>query len=140
MPDLSRRHVLGSLLGGAAGLVLADDALAGQAPEPVLVLACHIAGTTYRPNRLADVEPYLAQGARLLLEREPRNPADALAIAVYNPPHYHLGYIPRADNQVLARLMDHGIQAHARLESKQWVGNWLKVGMIVFLALPILQT
>ena len=134
MPEFTRRPFLGSLLGGVEATVLADPALTRSERHALLVLECHVAGTTYRPYRLTDIEPYLASGGRLLLEREPSNPADTLAIAVYHPPRYHLGYIPRVDNQVLARLMDAGLLAQARLESKQWVGNWLKLQVSVALS------
>ena len=86
--------MLGTLLGARP---------AGAEPgDPVSLLECHIAGTSYRPSGLEDVEPFLVRGAVLRLEREPQNKFDDLAIAVYDQNRRHLGYVPRAKNEVLA--------------------------------------
>ena len=61
------------------------------------------------------------------------NPHDALAIMVFAEAGHHLGYVPRAKNEALARLMDAGKLLFAKLESKSWQGDWLKVGVRIFL-------
>ncbi len=139
MPDLSRRAFLGGFLACGTEALLARPAMAGREAE-ALLLACHVAGTSYRLRGLADVEPALAVGDALILQREPGNPADLLAIAVFDRRRRHLGYVPRAKNEVLARLMDAGVGVDARLDSKAWVGDWLRLEMSVFLpshALPV---
>jgi hypothetical protein len=100
-------------------------------PTETLLLRCHIAGTAYRD--LDAVEPRLQAGDVLRLRREPENPYDTLAIAVYDPRGAHLGYIPRAKNQVLARLLDAGRPLHARLTGKEWLNYWLKLDVEVYL-------
>ena len=40
--------------------------------------------------------------------REPKNGHDELAILVKDEKKHKLGYIPRSDNHVMARLMDAG--------------------------------
>ncbi len=117
--------MLGTLLGARP---------AGAEPgDPVSLLECHIAGTSYRPSGLEDVEPFLVRGAVLRLEREPQNKFDDLAIAVYDQNRRHLGYVPRAKNEVLARVMDAGYKLSARLDNKVWLGHWLKLDMTILL-------
>jgi hypothetical protein len=107
-----------------------DGALMPFAREIMLVEA-HIAGTSYR--ELKDVEPTLVAGALLVLKREPANPHDPLAITIFSEAGQQLGYVPRAKNEALARLMDAGKLLFARLESKSWQGDWLKVEVRIYL-------
>ncbi len=69
----------------------------------------------------------------LPLKREPANEHDPLAIMILDEKGNHLGYVPRAKNEALARLMDAGKLLFGRLESKEWQGNWLKAGVRIFL-------
>lgn len=46
---------------------------------------------------------------------------------------HHPGYIPRAKNEAIARLMDAGKLLFGRLESKEKQGTWLKAEMRVFM-------
>ncbi len=50
----------------------------------------------------------LELGDRLILLREPKNEYDELAILVKDQKERKLGYVPRAHNHVMARLMDAG--------------------------------
>ena len=58
--------------------------------------------------------PELRVGQMLTLVREPDNPHDTQAIRVEWQGH-KLGYVPRADNIDLARLMDNGAAVEARI-------------------------
>ena len=49
--------------------------------------------------------------APLLLHRDMNN---KYAISVFTEDHKHLGYIPRKDNKILARLMDAGKHLYAK--------------------------
>lgn len=93
------------------------------------LLECHVAGTSYVP--IEEIEPYLEIGQRLTLQREPGNVVDALAVLVLDARGVKLGYLPRARNEVPARLLDAGKELYARLERKQWFGGWLRVTMHV---------
>lgn len=96
----------------------------------ILLLARHVAGTSYRDPR--EVEDELVPGVELVLRREPDNEHDPFAIRV----HYsgvHLGYVPRASNEVLARLMDAGKQIFARIVNKEYHGDWLRLDIEIFL-------
>ena len=116
-----------ALVHGAFGK---DGALQPFARE-IMLIECHIAGTSHRD--LKGVEPTLLPGAFLVMKREPANPHDALAIMIFDEAGHHLGYVPRAKNEALARLMDAGKLLFGKLEAKDWVGDWLKVEARVYL-------
>ena len=97
----------------------------------VLLVECQVAGTGLRELQTADAG--LVPGAALVLKREPDNAHDALAIMVFDESGTHLGYVPRAKNEALARLMDAGKCLFARLESKCWQGDWLQAEMQIYL-------
>ncbi len=97
----------------------------------IMLVECHIAGTSYR--EITDIEPSLTPGTLLVLKREPKNPHDELAIMILSQEGHQLGYIPQLKNDALARLMDAGKILFARLESKEWQGDWLRAEVRVFL-------
>ncbi len=68
-----------------------------------------------------------------MLKREPANPHDALAVMIFTAKGHHLGYVPRAKNEALARLMDAGKLLFGKVDTKRWVGDWLNVGLRVYL-------
>ena len=73
----------------------------------IFLAETHVAGCRYVRN----IEKYLSKlqkGDRLILLREPKNEHDELAILVKDERKHKLGYIPRAQNQVMAHLMDAG--------------------------------
>ncbi len=107
-----------------------DGALMPFARE-IMLVECQIAGTSHRDVKT--IEPTLAPGVLLVLKREPGNVHDPLAIMIFNEAGAHLGYVPRAKNEALARLMDAGKLLFAKLESKDWQGDWLRVEVRVYL-------
>jgi hypothetical protein len=107
-----------------------DGGLLPFAREIMLVEA-PIAGTSHR--ELKEVEPTLTAGTLLVLRREPANAHDPLAIMIFTEAGHHLGYVPRAKNEALARLMDAGKLLFARLEEKTWQGDWLKAEVRIYL-------
>jgi len=116
-----------ALMHGAFG---GDGSLMPFARE-IMLIECNIAGTSHRDVK--SVEPELLPGDLLPLKREPDNAHDPLAIMILNETGHHLGYVPRAKNEALARLMDAGKLLFARLESKAWHGDWLQVEARIFL-------
>lgn len=120
----------GSLLAILQGVAAGGGALMPFVQD-IRLLDCHVAGTSHL--ELAVVEPELLAGVTLVLRREPDNQHDPLAILVLDGHGTKLGYIPRAKNEVLAHLMDAGKLLHARVESKQWVGDWLKIEICVLM-------
>ncbi len=113
------------IAGGNSGLTM-------PFAREIFLLDCYIAGTNFRPN-LAEIEPNLEIGAEFRLEREPQNKFDENAIAVYDVKTNHIGYIPKAKNEVLARLLDSGKLLSARLTAKEWTDSWLKLDIEIFL-------
>jgi hypothetical protein len=99
--------------------------------KEIFLIETHVAGTSHVPIR--QIEPNLTPGGSLVLRREPGNPHDELAILILTEGGEKLGFIPRDRNEVLARLMDAGKFLFARLESKEWQGDWLHVSARVFL-------
>lgn len=97
----------------------------------LVVLECHVAGTSYLD--LASIEPRLNPNDRFLLIRETENEHDKFAVAIYTSDNEKLGYLPRAKNETIARLLDAGKMIFAVLRSKQWVDQWLKLELVVWL-------
>lgn len=112
------------------GSLQKDNKLLPFARE-ILLIECHVSGTGYK--ELKAVEPTLASGAMLVLQREPSNVHDDLAIRVHDAAGNALGYVPRVSNAPLARLMDAGKQLFARLETKAWHGDWLRIDIAVYM-------
>ena len=71
-----------------------------------------LAGFQY--HRASAIWPFLRVGEPLHLRREPSNPHDRHAVAVWFR-NEHLGYIPRRENRTLAGLMDQGEQLGASI-------------------------
>lgn len=107
-----------------------DGALKPFARE-IMLIECHIAGTSHRD--LKGIEETLKPGDMLPLQREPDNTHDELAIKILDERGHHLGYVPRAKNEALARLMDAGKLLFGRIEHKAWQGAWLMVDIRVFM-------
>ncbi len=61
------------------------------------------------------------------------NPYDKRAIVIKNADGVKIGYIPRADNKIFARLMDAGKLLFGKISSKEKQGIWLKIDIAVFL-------
>ena len=107
-----------------------------QTPAPyssdVLLLQTLVAGTTHVAG-LEELEPFLKPGDRLELVRIPDNPSDPNAIKIYTRDRVKLGYVPRKENHILARLMDAGKLLYAKILSKHWQGGWLQIEIEVYL-------
>jgi len=99
--------------------------------KEIFLIETHVAGTSHVPIR--EIEPTLAEGAALILRREPDNEHDPLAIVILSEQGRKVGYVPRDRNEILARLMDAGKLILARLEAKKWKGDWLRISARVFL-------
>ena len=109
----------------------AGGGLAAPFAKEIFLVEIHVAGTTHVPIR--EIEITLTVGDSLVLRRERENPYDPLAILVLTGKGEKLGYVPRDRNEILARLMDAGKFLIARLESKKWQGDWLRVDTRLFL-------
>ena len=99
--------------------------------QEVELLNCNIAGTTFL--NLEDIEPKLKKHQLLVLKREPKNEYDGNAILILTEDGQKLGYVPQEKNEVLSNLMDVGKLLFGKLNEKNWVDNWLKLDVQVYL-------
>ncbi len=106
-PAFTRRRLFGAAL-GAVGLAGPAAAAVGAARSRrrLTLLETYVAGTAYYEARR--VRAALRPGEALVLRREPDNAYDELAIEVFTGAGAKLGYVPRADNEPFARLLDAG--------------------------------
>src|SRR5947207_9521547 len=99
-------------LGLAAFLWCLSGAVYARDTAEILVQVSLTAGLRYHDAKA--VWDQMQVGDTLVLVREPDNIFDARAVRVEWNGH-KLGYIPRTDNQALARQMDRGNPLQARV-------------------------
>jgi hypothetical protein len=80
----------------------------------VILQHCAVAG--FRHHQAPWLWPALRRREPLTLRREPDNPHDPDAVALYWRGE-KLGYLPRGENLVAARLLDHRRNLGARVEA-----------------------
>lgn len=105
---------------------------AAAAGKDVELINLPVAGTRYYQARQAAAWLRLEQA--LTLRREANNPYDADAIEVYAD-GVKLGYVPRAQNAIIARLMDAGRPVEGRLTFVriEEESRWVEIGMAIVL-------
>lgn len=109
---LTRRQFNLGLSAAAASLAApAAAALPSPAAAPLFDFA--IAGGHH--HGLVRALATLAIGDALELRREPDNPYDANAVAVYDSKGLKLGFLPRRSNPPVAKLMDEGRSVTAEI-------------------------
>ncbi len=108
---MKRRTFLTTLL-GALGSNLLTPATQAKSARKILHQEYRLAG--YQYHRASAVWPFLREGEALTLKREPHNPHDPSAIAVWFR-NEKLGYVPRRENRVLAQMMDLGKKVEGQI-------------------------
>lgn len=116
------------VLHGMPGLPGLDKPFA----QKIYLLDVHIAGTQYVEN-IKEIEPQIQENTVLHFFRESENEHDPFAIVVKNETGQKIGYIPRSQNLIPARLMDAGKSLNGIVQSKENIGNWLKITIKIFL-------
>jgi hypothetical protein len=128
-------EILGSVRAAIAVIAVlccAASVRAGDTAE-ILVQVSLTAGLRYHDAKAVWDE--LQVGDRLALVREPDNPYDANAVRVEWNGH-KLGYIPRTENQAVARQIDRGNPLQARITKLTYYRNHRrKLELEVFLPL-----
>lgn len=106
------------ITGGAA--VAVSPLLPAQQPSPVhkpvkeiSLSSPYIAGFQFYPGDRDDFTT--APGEDLSLVREPKNPFDRYAVAIYCS-GCKLGYIPARENRIIARMIDQQVRVSARVK------------------------
>ena len=119
---MERRSFLSSILAAAATLPFAGRArAAGQSHElhekgaehELLIQESPVAGFQYHDGE--SVWSRLSAGDSLELLREPANPYDRRAVAVYWG-ESKLGYVPQAANTACSQMLDRGERLTARIK------------------------
>ena len=100
--------------------------------KEIFLFDTYIAGTTHVKG-IEELEPYLNEDDELDFIREPDNKYDSQAIAITTAYGIKLGYVPREDNKIAARLMDAGKILFGRILMKEKKGSWIKIYVKVFL-------
>lgn len=105
-------------------------------PQPfvrdIFLFDSFVAGTSHIEG-IDELEPHIQTDDRLTFLREPENLHDKMAIAVLNGDGIKIGYVPRKDNPVFARLMDAGKLLFGKVSAKEKKEGWLRIDMRIFL-------
>lgn len=97
----------------------------------ILVQSSPLAGSQY--YRLDTLQPEIVVGDALELVREPNNPHDKNAVGVFWR-GARLGYLPRKENNAVAKAMDDGETVRATVESMARDSNpWKRLRVSVFI-------
>lgn len=111
--------------------VLSHLGLEPAAPGTLLI--AYVAGYAYHdgPRLEAQGRNSFASGDILTLEREPDNPHDPLAVRILWQ-GAHLGYVPRADNELIAHRLDRGEPLVCRLlRYEPAAAAWRKIEFVI---------
>ena len=105
-------------------------------PKPfekdIFLFDTYVAGTTHIEG-IEELEQYLNVEDKLDFFREPDNKYDEQAIMIKTVNGVKIGYVPRQDNVIFARLMDAGKILFGRISAKEKKGNWIKINIKVYL-------
>ena len=119
--------------GSVIGLIHGKDGTLGM-PVPserdIFLFDTCVAGTSHVEG-IEALESQLRKGERLAFFREPDNPHDPHDSQTMSG--QTVGYVPRRDNVVFARLMDAGKQLFGTITKKEKKGNWLSLSIQIFL-------
>ena len=105
-------------------------------PKPfekdIFLFDTYVAGTTHIEG-IEELEPHLNTDDRLEFFREADNQYDKQAIVIKTIDGVKIGYVPKQDNVIFARLMDAGKLLFGTITSKEKKGSWVKIYIKVFL-------
>ena len=105
-------------------------------PKPfekdIFLFDTYVAGTTHIEG-IEELESHLNTDDRLEFFIEPDNQYDKQAIVIKTVDGVKIGYVPRQDNVIFARLMDAGKLLFGKITSKEKKGSWVKIYIKVFL-------
>ncbi len=114
-------------------LLLAALSASGQTAGRILVQSSPLAGFQYYEGKA--LWEQMRIGDALTLVREPDNSHDPLAVRVEWKGN-KLGYVPRRENQAVARQLDHGNPLEARIvRLVKHRDPWKRIEFEVFLRL-----
>jgi len=97
----------------------------------IYLITTFIAGTMYIHDTTVFDE--VSADGELQLKREPDNAYDKYAILVLNKSGKKLGYVPRKDNLIIARLMDAGKQMKVTVKNIERDADDIDVGIRIYM-------
>lgn len=114
--------------------IAAEEGNASFTPmaQKILLLDFVVAGTSYCKELDANVANSILKGTYLKALRE-ENKYDPNAIALYLD-EIKIGYVPKADNAIIARLMDAGKLVSVQVNEVHKESGWTKIEASLFLA------
>lgn len=105
-------------------------------PKPferdIFLFDTYVAGTTHIEG-IEELEPHLNIEDKLDFFREPDNQYDKQAIVIKTVRGVKIGYVPKNDNVIFARLMDAGKLLFGRISGKEKKGAWVRIEIKVYL-------
>lgn len=105
-------------------------------PKPferdIFLFDTYVAGTSYI-NDMEEISNRIKIDDRLNFYREPDNVHDRKAIKVTLSNGTKIGYIPRTDNAVFARLMDAGKLLFGKVSSIEQNAGYVRIEMRIYL-------
>jgi hypothetical protein len=110
---------------------LSDAVVFNGMSDEIYLLDCEIAGTYYQ--NINKIYSDLIIGEKLTLKRESNNEYDKYAVSVYNQSNVKLGYIPRNNNKIIAKLMDEDLLIYySSLNSKNSDYNHINLEISIY--------
>ncbi|WP_295858528.1 HIRAN domain-containing protein [uncultured Fibrobacter sp.] len=100
--------------------------------KPILLLWVPVMGLQF-VNGITQLLNPLDKGNKLTLVREPENRYDKFAILVKDADGQKIGYVPRRNNLVLARLMDAGKALYATVHDKSEAHAYPELSIDVYM-------
>ena len=100
--------------------------------KEIFLLESKIAGTSFVENIKTKTDS-LEPGTVLMFQRDPKNKYDPLAIQILNEKQERIGYVPRADNEILSRLMDAGKLLFGKVKEKSTKGDWIRITIEIYM-------
>lgn len=117
----------------AVALLAFAQALAAQSDARILVQSSPLAGFQFHEGKALWAQ--MKVGDVLTLVREPDNAYDPRAVRVEWQGH-KLGYVPRRENEAVARQLDRGNKLEARIvQLRKHRDPWKRIEFEVFLKL-----
>ena len=100
--------------------------------KQIYLISARIAGSFYVDN-IRELLDEMKEGSKLHFFREPENKYDDLAIVVKNHNKEKLGYVPREQNPILARLMDAGKLIYGTVKKIENDDSYINVEMEIYM-------
>lgn len=132
--QMNRRLYIKAIFGAAVVAITKlfpyEKSVAGQ-KSSILLQNSPVAGFQFYEGE--QVWQALCPGQRLQLVREPDNEYDSQAVQVLFQDR-QIGYLPRAENNIIAQMMDRGEKVYAKVGRLQHADDpWERVEVAVYL-------